>query len=149
VTIGWPLLRRALRRLASTVEAACSRSPDDVYFLQRAELDQSLAGRSPHVDVTARIRTRARQRRLSPPLVIGKVSRFMESTQRGSIAAMRSPASPGEHIVGMPASPGRVTGPVRVVRGPAEFDRLLRARCSSRQRPRPHGRRCSRARRPW
>jgi pyruvate,water dikinase len=25
----------------------------------------------------------------------------------------------------MPASPGRATGPVRIVRGPAEFDRLL------------------------
>jgi phosphohistidine swiveling domain-containing protein len=126
VTIGWPLLRRALRRLGEhLVEDGVLAAPDDVYYLQRAELELALAGRAPRVDVTSRIRTRARQRRLSPPLVIGKVSKFMESTQRGSIAAMRSPASPGEHIVGMPASPGRVTGPVRVVRGPAEFDRLL------------------------
>jgi phosphoenolpyruvate synthase/pyruvate phosphate dikinase len=48
----------------------------------------------------------------------------MESMTSGAVAAMRSPSSPGAHIVGMPASPGRATGPVRVIRGPAEFDRL-------------------------
>jgi pyruvate,water dikinase len=125
VTIGWPLLRRALRRLGEhLVGMHMLAEPDDVYYLERAEIDLALAGRAPRVDVTSRVRTQARQRRLSPPLVIGKVNKIVMSTQRNAVAAMRSSSSPGEHIVGMPASPGRATGPVRIVHGPAEFDRL-------------------------
>ena len=55
VTIGWPLLRRALRRLGEhLVEVRVLAEPDDAYYLQRAELDLALAGRAPHVDVTDR-----------------------------------------------------------------------------------------------
>jgi phosphohistidine swiveling domain-containing protein len=125
VTLGWPLLRRALRRLGEhLVDAHVLAEPDDVHYLERTEIELALAGRGPRVDVTSRIRMRARQRRLSPPLVIGKVNKIVMSPQQDAIAAMRGASTPGEHIVGMPASPGRATGPVRVVHGPAEFGML-------------------------
>jgi pyruvate,water dikinase len=125
VTIGWPLLRRALRRLGEhLVGAQILAEPDDVYYLERAEIDLALAGGASRVDVRSRVRTRARQSRLSPPLTIGKENKLLASVQRDAARAMRTTYSAGEHIVGMPASPGRARGPVRIVRGPAEFDRL-------------------------
>jgi hypothetical protein len=47
-TIGWPQLRLSLRRVGEhLVEAGVLANPDDVSYLQRAELDQALAGRAP------------------------------------------------------------------------------------------------------
>jgi pyruvate,water dikinase len=124
-TIGWPLMRIAIRRLGQhLVDLQVVGTADDVYYLERAELDRALAGHAVRVDVTSRIRTRERQRRLAPPLVIGKASKIMVATQSKAIQAMRSSSTAGADIVGMPASPGRATGPVRIIRGPAEFDRL-------------------------
>jgi pyruvate,water dikinase len=124
-TIGWPLMRRALGRLGvHLVETGVLAQPEDIYYLERAEIDRALAGGLPRVDVTSRIRARARQSRLSPPLMIGKENKMLASVTRGAAAATRTAASAGEHIVGMSASPGRATGPVRVIRGPGEFDRL-------------------------
>jgi rifampicin phosphotransferase len=39
-------------------------------------------------------------------------------------AVRTSSPVPEEAIVGQPASPGRATGPVRIVYGPADFDRF-------------------------
>lgn len=124
-TIGWPLVRRALRRLGEHLVAVrVLAQPDDVYYLERTEIDAAIAGRPARVDVTARIEARARQSRLSPPLMTGKENKLLAGVQRNAAAATRTAASRGALIVGMPASPGRVTGPVRIIRGPAEFDRL-------------------------
>ena len=95
-----------------------------MYYLEHAEIDRALTGGTAPVDVTSRILIRERQRRLAPPLVIGKTSKFMEATQSKAIQAMRSSPVSEAHIVGMPASPGRATGPVRIIHRPEEFDRL-------------------------
>lgn len=125
-TIGWPLMRRAFHRLGEhLVETGVLVQPNDVHYLERAEIDSALAGRLPRVDVTSRVQARARQSRLSPPLMIGKENKLLAGVQHGAAAATRTASSPGTHILGMPASPGRVTGSVRIIRGPAEFDRLL------------------------
>jgi rifampicin phosphotransferase len=124
-TLGWPLMRRALRRLGEhLVATGVIERPDDVHYLERAELESALTGAVRPVDVTSRIRDRDRQRRLSPPLAVGRENRILAAVQRNAAAATRSPSSPGEHIAGMPASPGRATGPARIIRGPGEFDRL-------------------------
>ena len=125
-TIGWPLMRRALGRLGvHLVGSGVLAAPDDVYYLERAEIEAALAGRPARVDVTSRILARERQSRLSPPLMIGKEIKILASVTRSAAEATRTAVSAGDHILGMPASPGRVTGPVRVIRGPAEFGRLL------------------------
>jgi len=124
-TLGWPLMRQALRRLGQhLVDAQVLEEPEHVYYLERAEIDRALSGHAVPVNVTERIRTRERQRRLAPPLVIGKPSKLLEATQSAAILAMRSHPVEEAHIVGMPASPGRAKGPVRIIRGPDEFDRL-------------------------
>lgn len=122
-TLGWPLLRRCVLRLGKAARAVGVLDwPEDVFFLTRAELH----ARTRHQDVVARRRAEwERQRRLVAPLTIGTPPRLLERSLAGAVEAVRTGGRPPEGaIVGEPASPGRATGPVRVVRGPADFDRF-------------------------
>ena len=64
------------------------------------------------------------RRRLAPPLVIGTMS----ALQRKAFVGMQQPfVGAGREdatLRGLPASPGRATGRVRVVHGPDEFSLL-------------------------
>jgi len=122
-TLGWPLLRRCVLRLGQTLETAGAiKQAEDVFFLTRAEL---------HADGRCREavkRRRAeweRRRRLNAPLTIGQAPKIIEGLMSGTVEAVRTggPPPPGA-IVGHPASPGRATGPVRVVRAPEDFGRF-------------------------
>ena len=122
-TLGWPLLRRCALRLGEAARAAgIIDRPDDVFFLSRAEL-RARAGLQ---DTVARRRAEwEHQRRLVAPLTIGKPPRLLERSLTGVVEAVRTGGRPPEGaIVGQPASPGRATGPVRVVRDIADFDRF-------------------------
>ncbi len=119
-TLGWPLLRRGAMRLGEMLGArGVIDEAADVFFLTRIEL--STPDRLQDV-VAARRATWERQRRLPAPLTIGKPMRLLT----GSVDSVRTTMEhPGGAIVGHPASPGRASGLVRVVRGPEDFDRFL------------------------
>jgi rifampicin phosphotransferase len=119
-TLGWPLLRRCAIRLGETLRArGAIDEAADVFFLTRNELS---APRRLHDSVAARRATWERQRRLPAPLTIGKPLRLLT----GSIDAVRTSTDhPDGAVIGHPASPGRASGLVRVVRGPEDFDRFL------------------------
>jgi phosphohistidine swiveling domain-containing protein len=123
LTLGWPLLRRCVLRLGQTLHAhGVIDQAEDVFFLTHAELDT----RAPLQDVVHRRRgTWERQRRLLAPLTIGRPPRLLAKELLAVVDAARttSPAPQGA-IVGQPASPGRATGPVRIVHGPGDFDRF-------------------------
>jgi pyruvate,water dikinase len=123
LTLGWPLLRRCALRLGETLRAdGVIDRAEDVFFLTRAEFDTH----APMQDlVNQRRGTWERQRRLLAPLTIGRLPRLLAKELLGAVEAVRtrSPA-PEDAIVGQPASPGRATGPVRIVRGPGDFDRF-------------------------
>jgi pyruvate,water dikinase len=123
LTLGWPLLRRCVLRLGGLLraEGVIDRA-EDVFYLTRAELD----ARTPLQELVQRRRgIWERQRRLLAPLTIGRPPRLLAKELLGAVEAVRtrSPA-PEDAIVGQPASPGRATGPVRIVRGPGDFDRF-------------------------
>jgi rifampicin phosphotransferase len=122
-TLAWPLLRRCALRLGEHLHThGVIDQTDDVFFLTRAELDrQSSLG-----EVVCRRRAVwERQRRLLAPLTIGRPPRLVERELLATVDAVRTsgPISEGD-IVGQPASPGRATGPVRIVAGQADFDRF-------------------------
>jgi rifampicin phosphotransferase len=123
LTLGWPLLRRCALRLGETLRAdlVIDRA-EDVFFLTRAELDT----RAPLQELVARRRdTWERQRRLLAPLTIGRPPRLLAKELLATVEAVRTPGAVAEGaIVGQPASPGRATGPVRIVHGPGDFDRF-------------------------
>ncbi|HEX6544107.1 MAG TPA: PEP-utilizing enzyme, partial [Ktedonobacterales bacterium] len=140
-TLGWPLMRRAVLRLGEELrQRGMIERGEDVFFLTRAELEKHLgAGQTGGHEVIGSLRSLVnarrgeweRQRRLSPPLVVGNP--LGERVIARATDAMRTPTQTDErpggaaaHAVlkGMPASPGRATGPVRIVRGPEDFERF-------------------------
>jgi rifampicin phosphotransferase len=123
VTLGWPLLRRCALRLGETLHAdGVIDQAEDVFLLTRAELD----ARAPLQDLVKRRRgTWERQRRLLAPLSIGRPPRLLAKELLAVVDAMRTTGSASEGaIIGQPASPGRASGPVRIVHGVGDFDRF-------------------------
>ena len=119
-TLGWPLLRRCVLRLG---EALATRgvidAAEDVFFLARAELE----GRGDSSDVVGDRRLRwQRQCRLAAPLDLGTPPKAIRNLIHGAAEAARTkPVPPDAVLVGEPASPGRASGAVRIVRGPEDF----------------------------
>ncbi|HUG95786.1 MAG TPA: PEP-utilizing enzyme, partial [Pleomorphomonadaceae bacterium] len=127
LTIAWPVMRRAVLRIGEALaEREVIREPDDVFFLTRTEALAALEGTSQPatVDVAGRRAIREEQARLVPPLTVGSLNRQLKAwwdSQPRQFGAKRSETA---IVSGAPASPGRASGPVRVIRGPDEFDQL-------------------------
>jgi rifampicin phosphotransferase len=124
LTVGWPLLRRCVLRVGETLcaDGVIDRA-EDVFFLTRAELDTRAAPLQELVN--QRRDTWERQRRLLAPLTIGRPPRLIAKELLATVDAVRTPGAVAEGaIVGQPASPGRASGPVRILHGPGDFDRF-------------------------
>jgi pyruvate,water dikinase len=122
-TLAWPLLRRCALRLGEILAAAgVLDAAEDVFFLTRDELygQEDLRG------VVADRRHRwERQRRLRAPLALGSPPKAIRNLMHGAAETARTRPVPSDAIlVGEPASPGRATGAVRIVRGPEDFHRF-------------------------
>jgi len=130
-TLGWPVMRRALLHLGGILtERSVILTTEDVFFLTRAELlaafAESKASESLASGVMERRKIWQRQRRLAPPLFVGEMTPMMKRIFERSENILRQDGklSVEKGLVGLPASPGRVIGPARVIRTPEEFDRL-------------------------
>jgi pyruvate,water dikinase len=129
LTLGWPTLRAAVGRLgAELARGGTLGTAEDVFFVTRQELAAALAGQSPSLAtaVAGRRREWEAHRRLTPPLVVGRLSPVLGRMLAGTVEAMRAGAPSTRPVLlrAMPASPGRATGRVRVIREPAGWDRL-------------------------
>jgi rifampicin phosphotransferase len=128
LTLGWPVLRKCVLRLgtAAVASGAIERA-EDAFFLSRAELVRAATGVT---DETLQARVRERRdywepcRRLTPPLALGTMPKLLER-MLGSMEVLRTErAAPEGALHGDPASPGRASGRVRVIRGPSDFDKF-------------------------
>ena len=119
-TLGWPQLRRCALRLGEGLaEDGVIDDPADVYFLTRAELGEHEDLRNA---VAERGRRWERQRRLAAPLALGVPPKTLRNLMHGAAEDARTkPVTPDAVLVGEPASPGRASGAVRIVRGPEDF----------------------------
>jgi rifampicin phosphotransferase len=126
LTIAWPVMRRAVRRIGEALASdGVIALADDVFFLTRDEVTAALDGQLPEsIDVTARRAVRERQSRLVPPLVIGRAHPMLRRLMDGMSGVLGATPSEQAIVSGTPASPGRATGAVRVVPGPDAFDQL-------------------------
>jgi pyruvate,water dikinase len=123
LTLGWPVVRRALRRLGeSCVRRGVLSRPEDIHFLERGEIEGSASRIS---SVAERRELWARNRRLTPPLVIGTIPKIITQFHGDAVDTMRAPAEARDGMLrGMPASAGRATGVARVLLDLADADRL-------------------------
>jgi pyruvate,water dikinase len=102
--------------------------PDDIFFLTRAEVLAVLDGAAPlkpDLDVPGRRALWSEQARLMPPRMVGRVNPMIQRVWDSFPGMIGARPSANALVSGVPASPGRATGPVRVIRGPDEFDDLL------------------------
>jgi rifampicin phosphotransferase len=131
LTLGWPVIRRAAIQLGEALrQRGAVDAAEDIFFITLHELKSSLEEKSsPSLAavVTARRREWEERRKLTPPLVVGRLPGFFSSMLNSSLESMRVPADAGpDAIRGLPASPGRATGPVRIIRGSEDFGKFQR-----------------------
>jgi rifampicin phosphotransferase len=127
LTIAWPVMRRAVLRIGEALVArGVTADPDDVFFLTRDEVLSALNGTSlaATVDVVERRARREEQGALMAPLMVGRMTRMMTWLWDKMPRLVGAVPSETALVSGTPASPGRATGVVRVVRGPRDFDQL-------------------------
>ena len=128
VTRTWSLMRRVLLKLgAACVQEGLLDVADDLFFLERAEVAAFVAGQPVEIRAVARARRRLyrRQRVATPPLQLGELpAPFRRALKIAEALRGPSPAGRGETLRGLPASPGRARGRVRVVLAPPELDAL-------------------------
>jgi rifampicin phosphotransferase len=123
LTLGRPLLRRCALLLGEKLaEDGVIDESADVFFLTHAEL----GGREDlSVVVADRKRRWERQRRLAAPLALGTPPKAIRNLMHGATETARTRLVPSDAIlVGDPASPGRATGRVQIVRGSEDFHRF-------------------------
>jgi pyruvate,water dikinase len=130
-TLGWPLMRRAALKLGSHLrQRGVLTRDEDVFFLRRDELVAGLLGpvnRDVTRIVTQRRQTWEHQRGLAPPMTLGTIPAFLFrgfDKALGTLGAASKVETDAHAVTGMAASPGRATGPVRVIRRQEEFSRL-------------------------
>lgn len=129
-TAAWPAMRAAVLRLGDYLaESGRLARSDDVFFLTREQLEDLLRDHTVASGTPAQRRlTWQRQRRLVPPLLLGEFGSMASPRMRAIFQAVQPAwrqAGPVENAVaGVPASPGRATGPVCLVHDLADFERV-------------------------
>ena len=129
LTIAWPVMRRAVVRIGEALAArGMIAEPDDIFFLTRDEVRSALGDGGPasRLEVAARRSSRELQARLVPPLLVGRLNPLLKKLFDGMSRAFGAVPSDTAIVSGTPASPGRASGAVRVIRGPEQFDELER-----------------------
>ena len=118
-TLAWPLLRGCALRLGEELQGlAVIGRAEDVFFLVPSELHSTT---SLHAVVRERRRTWEHQRTLAAPLEIGSERGWMRKALAGSSRERDLSSLPEGTIIGEPASSGRATGPVCLIRGVDDF----------------------------
>jgi rifampicin phosphotransferase len=136
VGLGWPILRRMLHEIGSRlVRARAIAQSDDVFWLTADELhiavgrlDNGQPANDYHARVAERRATWESERKMTPPVALPikrKIIWLGMDLQQWLPA--RSDQTAGDVIKGIGASPGRVTGPARVISGPDEFNSMRRS----------------------
>ncbi len=123
-SLPWPVMRRAVRRIGETlVDASVIESVHDVFYLTREEVSSLLTKPADmNDDVASRREVRQRATKLAAPIWVGKVPRIVKFVFSYSNKAMGGVRSDEAIVHGVPASPGRASGRVRVVRDSSQFD---------------------------
>jgi phosphohistidine swiveling domain-containing protein len=125
LSLGWPVLRACASRLGEHLtERHVLLGPDDLHFCTRPEVDAAVSGQRSSLANSAadRRRTWEQHRRLLAPITIGRPPRLVGDVIDTAVRAARTGQAPEGAIVGHPASAGRATGPVRIIRQPQDFE---------------------------
>ena len=130
---AWPTLRRlALELGGRLVEVGTLSTPEDVFYLKRAELEEAYTARNegracPDLRQKTRHRRELREARkkLHPPGMVPQGSRFKFGPFDLSVfLTQKRNADDSDTLRGFAVSPGRVTGTATVILSPADFEKM-------------------------
>lgn len=126
LSLAWPVMRRSVLRIGESLVASnVIESKEDVFFLTRTEavalLDDACDMRD---EVAARRRERDAASRLVPPLFVGRIPLIVRYLFGMSSKIQGAEPSQSALVHGTPASAGRATGPVRVIRDASQFEKF-------------------------
>ena len=127
LTMPWPIMRRAVLRIGERLaERNVLAHKEQVFFLTRTELADALGGRTRSLSEDAQKRQAERERsaNLVPPLMAGKVPLAVRLMFSSTAHAFGARASESALVTGSPASPGRASGRVRIIRSSDAFHQL-------------------------
>ncbi len=127
---AWPVLRSLAAELGRRlVEVGTLRLAEDVYYCVTAELREAIAALKanralPEYGKLAAERRELREarKRLHPPGTIPAEASEIPAIAFKETQARNDPDS--DTMLGVPVSPGTVTGPASLIKSPAEFDRM-------------------------
>jgi phosphohistidine swiveling domain-containing protein len=131
IGLGYPLIRDRLSELGRRlVEAGVIQDAHEIYYLEKPEIDVCVAcleeGTVPGklADQVAKRRSfLKRAAQLTPPPTIPPKKRIM-GVKTEVFAAVSEEAQSGNTLKGAATSPGKVTAPASVLRGPEDFDKM-------------------------
>jgi phosphohistidine swiveling domain-containing protein len=131
IGLGYPVLRQLLRELGRRfAEARAIADPDDVYWLERAEVERgasALDDGQALEDWTERVRERKTvwraEERATPPQQLPPKGRVM-GIKTDVFMPVSAEEQAGDFLKGVAASPGQVTGTARVLLGPEDFGQM-------------------------
>jgi pyruvate,water dikinase len=127
LTLGWPVLRACASHLGEHLaERQALPGPEDLHFCTRLEVDAAVSGQATSLANPAADRRHRweQHRRLLAPITIGRPPRLVGDVIDKTVREARTGQAAADAIVGHPASAGRATGPVRIIRGPQDFESL-------------------------
>ncbi len=125
--LGYPLLRQMLGELGRRlVEAGTLAQADDVYWLYEAEADEAAAALDRGEDLSSMVAIIPERKAIwkaekqaIPPVGLPQGSKLLRRVEK--IGPARTNSAAGTTLKGVGASPGRVVGTARVLRGPEDF----------------------------
>ncbi len=131
IGLGYPVLRQMLHELASRfAEAGAIDNPDDIYWLQRAEVEHgsaALDGDQALEDMTERIRKRkaawSEEKQMTPPQQLPTKGRVM-GIKTDAFLPVSAEEQARDLLRGVGASPGQITATARVLMGPEDFGQM-------------------------
>ena len=130
VGAAWPTLRRYAHELGRRlVDADVLESPDDIFFINRSELESAIAarredGEAPRFQERCRSRRELREsrKRFQPPAIIPEKDKFTFGPfDLSGFASQKKNVADARLLKGFAVSPGRVTGIASVILSPADF----------------------------
>jgi len=131
IGLGYPLIRQMLQELGGRfVKAGVIKNADDIFWLEKDEVAGAIAsldgGPSPE-DLGERVAVRKafwkRVKVVTPPPMIPFKKKHLGFNT--TIWLAESEGNQGANTLkGVPACPGKVTAPARVLRGPEDFSRM-------------------------
>ena len=130
VGLSYPLLRKMLRELGRRfAESVMIEQADDIFWLEQDEVEQAAARLDRgealgdlSATVPQRRATWRAARRATPPMALTRMRLLGRDVESSKMARADTPDT--DTLTGVAASPGSVTAPARILRGPEDFAQM-------------------------